>query len=257
MITYFLLVIGVTNSLLEYIQLGDTKINYTLSTYLLSAIIYLSINYGFGKLVGEAATALSLFWAVFNFIRLNNKQRRIALKISILPIFLWILFNLARGAMPYYSTIALLLIIIYLSGRKLPISPLIQIADPLTNGSLKIVKLLIHDILNTDSQFRDTIVVCLLSVLLFFSASGGLSELVGKIAAVFVASWAILNLPELTEKQRRLTLKTYLVLLFLWVLFNLAINSISSYSAVVLLAVLTIFLFPEIKLHKIFNRIKS
>jgi len=239
MITYFLLVIGVTNSLLEYIKLGDPKINYTLSTYLLSAVIYLSIDDGLSKLIGEVATALSLFWAVSNFLKLSNKQRRTTLEISIVPLFLWILFNLARGAVPYYSATAVSLITIHLFVKKSSIPHLTQIADTLIKTTLKFVKPLIRSLDNADSKFRDIAVIYLISILLFFSLSNdGLNELVGKIVAVFVASWATLKLPELTAKQRRIALKTYSLLLMLWVILNLAVNSISCYSAGVLVAVL-------------------
>jgi len=204
-IAYFLILIGTTNNLLEYIKLGDPKINYALSTYLLSAVIYLSIDNGLSKLIGEVATALSLFWAVSNFLKLSNKQRRTTLEISIVPLFLWILFNLARGAVPYYSATAVSLITIHLFVKKLSIPHLTQIADTLIKTTLKFVKPLIRSLDNADSKFRDIAVIYLISILLFFSLSNdGLNELVGKIVAVFVASWATLKLPELTAKQRRL-----------------------------------------------------
>jgi hypothetical protein len=230
-IAYFLFVIGIVNNLLEYIKWGDPKVTYTLSTYALSAVVYLSMNYGLSTIVGEVATTFSSFWAVSTFLQLSNKERRTALKISVFPISLWIIFNLMKGAIPYYSTTALLIIIIYLSGKKFHVSSIIRIMD-----------LLIKRLSNIDGNVCDTIIIYLLSSLLFFSESSGPNELVGKIIAVFAAAWATFNFPELTTKQRRTALKIYSVILLFWIIFNLAIGSMSSYSAGALLLVLTVFL---------------
>lgn len=117
-IAYFFLVIGVANNLLDYINWGDTEVNYALSILTFAAFFILYVYNGIGEPVGKIFIAISLAWATFSFSSLEKKQQRNLVKYLIIPLILWVLFNLSQDNMPYYSTGLLLACIIYLSRDK-------------------------------------------------------------------------------------------------------------------------------------------
>jgi hypothetical protein len=117
-IAYFILVMGVANNILEYIKWGDSKFNYVLSMYVLSALVLLSIYDGISDLVGKLLIAFTVPLATFSFINLEKNQQRGIVKYLTVLLFLWVIFSLSQNNVPYYSIGLLFACVLYLSKKR-------------------------------------------------------------------------------------------------------------------------------------------
>jgi len=116
-ISYFLIVIGIMNATLEYMKLRNPGVNEVLSTYVFSALVFLSTYDGISEFLGKIITAFSISWATFSFMKLERRKQRVFVKYLAATLFLWIIFNLYQNRMPYYSIGLLIALLLYLRER--------------------------------------------------------------------------------------------------------------------------------------------
>lgn len=115
-VAYYLLTIGVANNLLEYLKIEKEEVRYVLSLYVLFALVFLPDN-GIEDLIGKTLSAFTLAWAGFSFLDLEKKCRNRVVKYLAILLVLWIIYNLLKNSMPYYSIGLLIALLLYLRNR--------------------------------------------------------------------------------------------------------------------------------------------
>jgi len=119
LIAYLLLMIGVSNLLLEYIELGEPEIRYVLSTYIFSASLFLLTYNGISEFIGKTVVAFTTTLATFSFLSLGKESQRDVIKHATILLFFWVLYNLLQGDIPYYTIGITIASLLYLFKKEL------------------------------------------------------------------------------------------------------------------------------------------
>lgn len=116
-VAYYLLVIGIANNLLEYLRIEKEEVRNLLSLCIFSALIFLLTYNGIGDLIGKTLSAFTIAIAGFSFLNLGKNQQARVVKYLAILLVPWIIYNLLKNSMPYYSIGLLIALLLYLRER--------------------------------------------------------------------------------------------------------------------------------------------